>query len=75
MQQVTHDKLTDAQLNLIKSFRFLRDEQELKEIDSLINFYLERKLDEAIDKVESERNYSAEIYESWLNSPKTSVGK
>ncbi len=62
-------------MNLIKSFRFLRDEQELKEIDSLINFYLERKLDEAIDKVESERNYSAEIYESWLNSPKPSVGK
>jgi hypothetical protein len=75
MQQVTHDKLTDAQLNLIKSFRFLRDEQELKEIDSLINFYLERKLDEAIDKVESERNYSAEIYESWLTAPKPSVGK
>ncbi|MBE2290742.1 MAG: hypothetical protein IAE95_14405 [Chitinophagaceae bacterium] len=75
MQHVTHDKLTDAQLNLIKSFRFLKDKQELKEIDSLINFYLERKLDEAIDKVESDRKYSAEVYESWLNAPKPTSSK
>jgi hypothetical protein len=42
----------------------------LKEIDSLINFYLEQKLDEAIIKAESDRNYSADIYERWLNTPK-----
>ncbi len=70
MQNATHDKLSDVQLNLIKSFRYLHNEQELKEIDSLINFYLEQKLDEAIIKAESDRNYSADIYERWLNIPK-----
>lgn len=67
MQQA-NDKLSSAQLNIIKTFRYLHDEQELKEIDSLINFYLEKKLDEAITKVESEKNYDAAIYEAWLNS-------
>lgn len=75
MQNAPHDKLTDAQLNLIKSFRYLRNEQELKEIDSLINFYLEKKLDDAIGRVESQRNYNAEVYESWLNAPKPTGSK
>jgi hypothetical protein len=68
MQLGLGNKLNDAQINLIKSFRFLRNEQELKEIDSLINFYLEKKLDYAIDKVESEQNYTANIYEAWLTN-------
>jgi len=68
MQIGLSSKLNDAQLNLIKSFRFLRNEQELKEIDSLINFYLEKKLDEAIVKVETERNYTVSIYEAWLSN-------
>jgi hypothetical protein len=67
MQQA-NEKLSIAQLNLIKTFRYLHNEQELKEIDSLINFYLEKKLDEAIAKAESEKNYDAAIYEAWLNS-------
>jgi len=62
------NKLNEAQLNLIKSFMFLNDEKEIREIDSLINYYLEQKLDEAIENVELERNYSASIYEAWLQS-------
>ncbi len=54
----------------IKSFKYLHNEKELNEIDSLINFYLEKKLDEAITKVESQRNYTAAIYEQWLNARK-----
>ena len=61
-------KLNSVQLNLIKSFHYLRNEQQIHEIDSLINFYLEQKLDEAIAKVESQKNYTKEIYEQWLNS-------
>lgn len=61
------DKLNEAQLNLLKSFRYLSDEQTISEIDSLVNFYFEKKLDSAISKAEGERNYSAAIYEQWLN--------
>lgn len=71
MQSSAQNKLNSAQLNLIRSFQYLRNEQEISEIDSLINFYLEKKLDEAITKFESQKNYSEEIYEQWLNSKNT----
>ena len=61
MQNALPEKLNNAQLNLIKSFRFLKDEQELSEIDALINFYLERKLDDAISSVEEDRSYTPEV--------------
>ena len=68
MEMPASHKLNEIQVNLIKSFMFLNDEKEIQEIDSLINFYLERKLDEAIEVAESDNNYTAAIYEQWLNS-------
>lgn len=68
MQNALPDKLNDAQINLIKSFRFLKDEQELREIDALINFYLEKRLDDAISRIEKERSYTSDIYELWLKN-------
>ena len=70
MQTSFPNKLNEAQVNLIKSFQYLHSETEISEIDSLINFYLEKKLDEAITKAESKNNYSATIYEQWLKSGK-----
>ncbi len=63
MQPSAHDKLNNAQLNLIKSFKYLHSEKKLKEINSLINFYLEKNLDSAIIQAESDNNYTAGIYE------------
>ncbi len=68
MQHAAHNKLNASQLNLIKSFQFLHNEKQLKEMDSLINFYLEKKLDDAIEKVELQNNYTASVYEQWLNT-------
>ena len=68
MQTANQNKLNSVQLNLIKSFQYLHNERQISEIDSLINFYLEKKLDEAITKVESQKKYTEEIYEQWLNS-------
>jgi hypothetical protein len=68
MQAMPQNKLNSAQLNLIKSFQYLRSDQQINEIDSLINFYLEKKLVEAIARVETQKNYNEEIYEQWLNS-------
>jgi hypothetical protein len=70
MQSATHTKLNNAQLNLIRSFKYLHNEKKINEIDSLINFYLEQKLDAAIARVESENNYNAAIYEQWLKEEK-----
>jgi hypothetical protein len=68
MPAMPQNKLNSAQLNLIKSFQYLRSDQQINEIDSLINFYLEKKLVEAIARVETQKNYNEEIYEQWLNS-------
>ena len=70
MQTSNNNKLNIVQMNLIKSFQFLRNEKQLNEIDSLINFYLEKKLDDAITIAESKNNYNAAIYEEWLNAQK-----
>jgi hypothetical protein len=75
MQMPVHNKLNEAQINLIKSFKYLHNEQEIDEIDSLINFYLEKKLDEAIAEVETKRNYTSAIYEQWLGTQNTNPGK
>ena len=61
-----HQKLNSLQLSLLKSFQYLNSTQSLQEIDSLINFYLEKKLDAAIEKAEIDKNYTAQVYESWL---------
>ena len=66
----TTDKLTQIQLELLKSFRYIADEKQLSEVKSLLNFYFRNKLDEAITREESNRNYTASIYQQWLDSAK-----
>lgn len=64
---ITQHKLTKMQLELLKSFKHITDEKQLKEVKSLLNFYFRKKLDEAVEKAENERNYTSHIYEEWLN--------
>ena len=62
--------LTKMQLELLRGFKHITDEEQLKEVKSLLNLYFREKLNSAIEKEESERNYSADIYIKWLNSAK-----
>ena len=66
MESSAPNNLNTVQLKLIRTFEFLHNEKQLNEIDSLINFYFEKNLDEAITKAEKENNYTAAIYEEWL---------
>ena len=66
----TPGKLTEMQLELLKSFKHITDEKQLSEVKSLLNFYFRHRLEESIDREENERSYTAAIYEQWLNSPK-----
>jgi hypothetical protein len=66
--KITEAKLTQMQLELLKSFQFVTDEKQLKEIKSLLNFYFRKNLDSAIDKAEHEKGFTAAIYEEWLTS-------
>lgn len=60
------NRITEQQLELLKSFKHLRTEQDIQEVRELLSLYFERKLDAAIDKAENERKYTQEVYESWL---------
>jgi len=61
-------KLTEMQLELLKSFRFITDEKQLQEVKSLLNFYFHEKLDQAITRAESDKNYTASVYQKWLEA-------
>ncbi len=60
------NKLTELQLELLKSFRHITNEKELNEIKSLLNFYFRNKLDESVTREENRRSYSAAVYAQWL---------
>jgi hypothetical protein len=45
-------------------------EKQLADVKSLVRHYFSRQLDNAIDKAETKKDYTAAIYESWLkNNP------
>jgi hypothetical protein len=60
------NKLSNLQLELLKSLKYTTSEKQLQEIKSLLRFYFAQQLDAAIEKAENERQYSATIYEKWL---------
>ena len=60
--------LTNLQLELLKSLKYMASEEQVAEVKSLLRYYFAQKLDAAIDKAEKEKNYSAAVYESWLKS-------
>jgi len=61
-------KLSKAQLEVLKILRHVNDEKELKEVKQLLNFYFRKKLDAAINKAESDKDYAANVYGQWLAS-------
>jgi len=66
------NKLSNLQLELLKSLKYMASEKQLQEIKALLRFYFAQQLDTAIEKAEVERNYSATIYEQWLKANTTS---
>lgn len=64
----TSSKLTEIQLELLKSFRFITDEKQLKEVKSLLNFYFREKLEQAISETETDKNYTASVYQKWFEA-------
>ncbi len=62
------NKLTNLQLEFLKSLKYMATEKQLSDIKSLIRYYFAQQLDTAIEKEENERIYTAAIYESWLKN-------
>ena len=65
-------RFTEQHLELLKSFRYLTNEQQIADVTELLRLYFEQQLDMAISAEEGGRDYSAEIYETWLRGCKES---
>lgn len=57
--------LNETQLEILKLFTFLKDENELQEIKSLLVAYLSDKVVRSADNAYDDRKYTEEIFESW----------
>lgn len=62
------NKLSNLQLEFLKSLKYMATEEQLSDIRSLLRLYFSNQLDTAIQKAEDERGYTATVYESWLQS-------
>lgn len=69
-QQITGNKneLTNLQLEFLKSLKYMATEKQIADVKSLLRYYFTRQLDAAIEKTEQEKNYTADIYEKWLQA-------
>lgn len=59
------NKLSNLQLELLKSLKYMASEKQIKEVKSLLHFYFAQQLDKSIEKVKAEKDYTSEIYENW----------
>lgn len=73
LQMTEKNKLSNLQVELLKSLKYMANEKQLQEVKSLLRFYFAQQLDNAIEDVENTREYSAAIYEKWLK--KNTVSK
>lgn len=62
------NKLSNLQLELLKSLKYIASEKQIKEVRSLLRFYFARQLDTSIEKTETEKGYTMETYEAWLKN-------
>lgn len=59
--------LNKAQLELLKLFGRISNEEELNEIKTLIGQYYAKKATDKADKLWEERSYTQETMNQWLN--------
>ena len=65
------NRLTNLQLEFLKSLKYMATEQQLSDIKSLIRYYFAQQLDLAIERQENEKDYTTNIYDSLLKNNNT----
>ena len=65
------NKLSNLQLEFLKSLKYMATEEQLSDIRSLLRYYFSNQLDASIEKAAKERGYSASVYESWPQQKNT----
>lgn len=67
--------LNNAQLEILKLFKYEKTEEELLEIKKLLSDYLFRGAIKLADEVFDEKGYTAEDIENWKNEHSRSKNK
>lgn len=55
----------NAQLEILKMLEYLKGEEDLAEIRSLLSAYLSDKVVRSADKAFDSKNYTEEVFENW----------
>lgn len=67
--------LNNAQLEILKLFKFEKTEEELSEIKKLLSDYLFRRAIKLADEAFEEKEYTVEDVENWKNEHSRSKKK
>ncbi len=59
--------LNNSQLEILKILNYLKDENDLLEIKSLLVAYLSDKVVRNADQAFDEKGYIAEVFQNWKN--------
>ena len=59
--------LNNSQLEILKILNYLKDENDLVEIRSLLAAYLSDKVVHNADKAFDEKGYITEVFQNWKN--------
>lgn len=59
--------LNNTQLEILNMFSHNQNEQDLKELKSLLIAYLAHKVTREADKAFNEKGYAMDIFEKWQN--------
>ncbi len=59
--------LTPLQIELVKTFSHSVSEEQVLEIRQLLADYFARKLDEAVDRLSEDQQWTSDVADHWLN--------
>jgi hypothetical protein len=60
-------KLTDLQIELVKTFSIPMSEETVLEIKDMLSNYFLQKMDSELDKLTLENNWTDETFKDWSN--------
>jgi Leucine-rich repeat (LRR) protein len=60
-------KLTDLQIELVKTFSIPMSEETVLEIKDMLSNYFLQKMDAELDKLTLENNWTDKTFEDWSN--------
>ena len=65
---IAENKLTEYQIEFLKTLKYIRTEEQFRDLKKLLNLYFRKQLDIAIEEAKTSRDLTDEVYEEWLKN-------